>query len=89
MGVYLNNTSSYEAYRKVKNSPYFVDKSHILTKIIPRIETSENCLCITRPRRFGKSVIANMMAAFFQRDVMQKNYLTVLRFHYVIITNLR
>lgn len=67
MGVYLNNTSSYEAYRKVKNSPYFVDKSHILTKIIPRIETSENCLCITRPRRFGKSVIANMMAAFFSK----------------------
>lgn len=67
MGVYLNSTSSYEAYRKVKNSPYFVDKSHILTKIIPRIETSENCLCITRPRRFGKSVIANMMAAFFSK----------------------
>ena len=67
MGVYLNNTSSYEAYRKVKNSPYFVDKSHILTKIIPRIETSENCLCVTRPRRFGKSVIANMMAAFFSK----------------------
>ena len=67
MGVYLNNTSSYEAYRKVKNSPYFVDKSHILTKIIPRIETSENCLCITRPRRFGKSVIANMMATFFSK----------------------
>lgn len=67
MGVYLNNTSSYEAYRKVKNSPYFVDKTHILTKIIPRIETSENCLCITRPRRFGKSVIANMMAAFFSK----------------------
>lgn len=67
MGVYLNNTSSYEAYRKVKNSTYFVDKTHILTKIIPRIETSENCLCITRPRRFGKSVIANMMAAFFSK----------------------
>lgn len=63
----MNSTSSYEAYRKVKNSPYFVDKSHILTKIIPRIETSENCLCITRPRRFGKSVIANMMAAFFSK----------------------
>ena len=67
MGVYLNNTSSYGAYRKVKNSPYFVDKTHILTKIIPRIETSENWLCITRPRRFGKSVIANMMAAFFSK----------------------
>lgn len=72
MGVYLNNTSSYEAYRKVKNSPYFVDKTHILTKIIPRIETSENCLCITRPRRFGKSVIANMMAAFFSKGCNAK-----------------
>ena len=72
MGVYLNNTSSYEAYRKVKNSPYFVDKTHILTKIIPIIETSENCLCITRPRRFGKSVIANMMAAFFSKGCNAK-----------------
>lgn len=68
----MNNTSSYEAYRKVKNCPYFVDKSHILTKIIPRIETSENCLCITRPRRFGKSVIANMLAAFFSKGCNTK-----------------
>ena len=48
-------------------SPYFVDKSAILEKLIPRIGISEKYVCITRPRRFGKSVTANMVAAFFSR----------------------
>lgn len=67
MGNYLNGTAAWDAYCREVNSPYFVDKSGLLKELIPMIDTSTNCLCITRPRRFGKSVMANMIAAFFSR----------------------
>lgn len=31
------------------------------------VEEGSNYLCITRPRRFGKTVMANMIAAFFSQ----------------------
>lgn len=65
MGNYLNPASVYDAYFREVNSPYFVDKSLMLDELIPRIETNTNYICITRPRRFGKSVMANMIASFF------------------------
>lgn len=65
MGNYLNSTDTLFTYTKVYKSPYFVDKSEILCEIIPRIGTTENYICITRPRRFGKSIMANMIGAFF------------------------
>lgn len=65
MGNYLNTSAVYDAYRREFQSPYFVDKSMMLEELIPRIETSMNYVCITRPRRFGKSVAANMIASFF------------------------
>lgn len=68
MGIYLNSTDAYAMYSKVYNSPYFSDKSAMLTEIIPRIETAENYICITRPRRFGKTVMANMLASFFSKE---------------------
>lgn len=67
MGNYLDSADALTSYAEVCKSPYFVDKSAILEKIIPRIGTTEKYICITRPRRFGKSVMANMIAAFFSR----------------------
>ena len=54
-------------------SPYFVDKSAILEEIIPRIGTTENYICLTRPRRFGKSIMANMIGAFFSTSAILCN----------------
>lgn len=73
MGNYLNPISVYDAYSREVNSPYFVDKSLLLTELIPRIETNTNYICITRPRRFGKSVMANMIAAFLSRECEAKD----------------
>lgn len=68
MGNYLNTAAVYDTYLREVNSPYFVDKSLMLEEVIPRIETSANYICVTRPRRFGKSVMANMLASFFSRE---------------------
>lgn len=66
MGVFLNTRAPYEAYKEIAGMRFFIDKTPILTEIIDSVETDrQKYLCITRPRRFGKSVIANMITAFF------------------------
>ena len=65
LGMYLNSRMPFEAFKAVSAGKYFVDKSEILQEIIPSMGTEERFFCITRPRRFGKTVTANMIAAFF------------------------
>lgn len=65
MGNYLNTAAVADTYSREFHSPYFIDKSLLLEELMMRIETNTNYICITRPRRFGKSVMANMIAAFF------------------------
>lgn len=79
MGNYLNNTAVYDAYCREVNSPYFVDKSLLLDELIPRIETGTNYICITRPRRFGKTVMANMVASFFSWECKADGIFSKLR----------
>lgn len=44
--------------------PYFVDKTKLLSELFPFLEVGNTHICITRPRRFGKTMIANMIASF-------------------------
>ena len=76
MGNYLNTTAAYDAFYREYISPYFVDKSGMLKELIPRIETGMNDICVTRLRRFGKTVMANMIASFFSGDVTRRRFLT-------------
>ena len=68
MGVYLNAMDPLHSYQEECNSPYFVDKSLLLKELTDRIRTSTKYVCITRPRRFGKSVMANMIASYYSRN---------------------
>ncbi len=65
MGFYLNNSEPAEFYRNEKKKPYFVDKTEMLSVLIPLVEEGTSYVAITRPRRFGKTVMANMIGAFF------------------------
>ena len=69
MGRFLNSIIPYEAYRRIANSRYFVDKTALLSELVPALDLEERYFCITRPRRFGKSVMAHMIAAFFEKDM--------------------
>lgn len=62
MGMYLNSRVPYESYQAVAAGRYFVDKSSLLKELMQSAGTEERMFCITRPRRFGKSVMANMTA---------------------------
>ena len=69
MGIFLNSKSPCADYRETVSDLYFVDKSMLITELIPALEKKNRFFCITRPRRFGKSVMANMIGAFFSKAV--------------------
>lgn len=70
MGIFLNSIAPFKQYKDIFESRYFVDKSHLIEEIISAmIVDNQRYLCITRPRRFGKSVMANMLGAFFEKSV--------------------
>ena len=67
MGVYLDSKTGYALYKNETEKPYFVDKTLLLEELFPLVDEGSNYICVTRPRRFGKTVMANMIAAFFSR----------------------
>lgn len=67
MGTYLDSKTGFTLYQNETEKPYFVDKTLLLQELFPLIEEGSNYVCITRPRRFGKTVMANMITAFFSR----------------------
>ena len=69
MGTYLNSISPYEKFRRISCDTYFVDKTALLEELVPILSGEQPYICITRPRRFGKTVMANMIAAFFGKAV--------------------
>ena len=69
MGRYLNSSTPYALYQGETNQPYFVDKSLLLAELFPVLDAGNQHICITRPRRFGKTIMANMIAAFLSKKV--------------------
>lgn len=70
MGIFLNSTAPFKQYKDIFESRYFIDKSLLIEEIISAMTMdNQRYLCITRPRRFGKSVMANMLGAFFEKSV--------------------
>lgn len=64
---YLNTNRSLTLFQEAVNSEIYVDKSLLIEKVSKKIRTSSKYICITRPRRFGKTVNANMLGAYFTK----------------------
>ena len=62
MGIYVNPGNA--AFQRINNSEY-VDKTKLIDLINARIETNNNLVCISRPRRFGKSFSAQTLSAYY------------------------
>ena len=54
-------------FRSVRNSD-FVDKSDLLNFLNAKIDSEGKYICVSRPRRFGKSVAAKMAYAYYDRS---------------------
>lgn len=67
MGTFLNSSVALALYGSEVKNPYFVDKTMLLAELFPWVSQGNQHICITRPRRFGKTVMANMVGAFFSK----------------------
>lgn len=65
MGIYLNPTN--RKFERACTSEIYVDKSELLVLLNKIINKEKNCVCVSRPRRFGKTMAANMIAAYYGR----------------------
>lgn len=66
MGSYLNPGSF--AFRGSLRSKIYVDKSELIARTNEVLYTEQKYICVSRPRRFGKSMAVNMLAAYYDRS---------------------
>lgn len=63
MGSYLNPRS--ERFQTSLRSEIYVDKTMLIEQVNRRIRTEQKFLCVSRPRRFGKSMAMDMLSAYY------------------------
>ena len=65
MGSYLNPSN--DNFIKALNSEIYVDKTGLIRYTNKVLNTQQQNVCVSRPRRFGKSMAANMLSAYYSR----------------------
>ena len=65
MGMFVNSGNG--AFQVALNSEIYVDKSGLLKYTNRVMNTLQGYICNSRPRRFGKSITANMLNAYYSR----------------------
>lgn len=65
MGRFVNPDNS--AFRVITNSEIYVDKTKLIEYTNRAINTDRAMICNSRPRRFGKSITANMLVAYYSK----------------------
>ena len=75
MGCFLNpdNDNSFIRLANSKNKYLFVDKTDFIEHINERINEDNRFLAVTRPRRFGKTVTAHMLSAYYSKGYVGQN----------------
>ena len=77
MGFFVN--PSEEMLRISFNSRIYVDKSMILHELNQLLNTEDRFICVARPRRFGKSMAGNMIAAYYGKNANSRPILEKLK----------
>ena len=67
MGIYLNPEN--DEYKRAINSEIYVDKTELIAVTNRKLNTEHQNICVSRPRRFGKSMAANMLVAYYCKNV--------------------
>lgn len=65
MGIYLNPSNV--LLKQSRKSQIFVDKSMLISELNKLIDSENKFVCVSRPRRFGKSMAGNMIAAYYSK----------------------
>ncbi len=65
MGIYLNpGNDNFKGFLK---APIYVDKTMMLEKLNGFIDRENKYVCISRPRRFGKTIAGEMISAYYSK----------------------
>ncbi|MBP7250185.1 MAG: AAA family ATPase [Selenomonas sp.] len=67
MGIYLNPGA--DLLLEAKRDEIYVDKSALIEELNKVYGKSRKYVCVSRPRRFGKTMAANMVCAYYDRTV--------------------
>ena len=65
MGSYLNPGNN--KFKRAVNSDIYVDKTGLMKYTNSIVDTLQSCVCVSRPRRFGKSMAADMLTAYYSK----------------------
>ena len=65
MGIYINTGN--EGFRRARNSEY-VDKSGLIAVVNDTLFSERSFTCVSRCRRFGKSMAAKMLCAYYDKS---------------------
>ncbi|MDE6965214.1 MAG: AAA family ATPase, partial [Lachnospiraceae bacterium] len=63
MGRYLNITT--KGFQESIQSEIYVDKTGMIALLNRMIDTEQKYVCVSRPRRFGKSMTVKMLSAYY------------------------
>lgn len=66
MGTYLNPGK--ESYQIARNSEIFIDKTEMISYLNSVVNTSQRYVSVSRPRRFGKTMAADMLSAYYDKE---------------------
>ena len=66
MGIYLNPGNN--GFSEAIQSKIYVDKTELIQHTNKFMNTKQKFICISRPRRFGKSMAAEMLTAYYGKD---------------------
>ena len=70
MGIYLNPDNI--VFQEALNSEIYVDKTELIKHTNSKIRTADKYICVSRPRRFGKSTAGDMLVAYYSRGCDSK-----------------
>ncbi|WP_026662064.1 AAA family ATPase [Butyrivibrio proteoclasticus] len=66
MGIYVN--PAIQAFEEAVNSDIYVDKTEMILDINRVVGTKQKYISVSRPRRFGKTMAADMICAYYGRN---------------------
>ena len=65
MGIYLNPSN--ENFRMTLAAPIYVDKTMMIRQTNQFMAEGNNYICVSRPRRFGKSIATDMLSSCYSK----------------------
>lgn len=77
MGIYVNPNN--DGFKQSLNSKIYVDKSGMIEITNNLLDTEQKCMCISRPRRFGKSMGISLLVAYYSKGCDSKELFSNLK----------